>query len=55
LLDGEVEINGVRLDYPLGSPQRPARPEDLGAKLAMCGATELQGIGWEQARELTAA
>ena len=41
--------------YPLGSPQRPAAPEDLDAKLAMCGATDLAGVTWGAARAICEA
>jgi 2-methylcitrate dehydratase PrpD len=55
LLDGEVEINGVHLDFPLGSPQRPASPADLAAKLRMCGAEGLAGMDWARARDFVGA
>ena len=56
--DVEVEVPGpdgprrARLDAPLGSPARPAGPEDLRAKLELCAgdrAAALAGAGWDGA------
>jgi 2-methylcitrate dehydratase PrpD len=58
LLTGEVEIEidttdgaGVRavLALPPGAPERPMTDEQLRAKLALCGATELAALTWESA------
>jgi 2-methylcitrate dehydratase PrpD len=53
LLDGDVTIEAggerVVLQYPLGSPQRPASASDLAAKRAMCGAPS---VDWASARRL---
>ncbi|HUA70946.1 MAG TPA: MmgE/PrpD family protein [Solirubrobacteraceae bacterium] len=60
LLTGEVEIEletnagaAVRtaLALPPGAPERPMTPEELRAKLVLCGAGELTELSWESAAE----
>jgi 2-methylcitrate dehydratase PrpD len=58
LLTGDVELEietrdgaGMRtaLALPPGAPGRPMTDDELGAKLALCGAGELADVTWESA------
>ncbi len=58
LLTGEVEIEikyedrpalRAALTLPPGAPDRPMTDDELGAKLALCGADEVAALTWESA------